>query len=385
MLLVVGIGIAAYLFGAIESVKETIAVARQFVYTAPTANDTAITLPDAVQDDLQKIGRAHQRIALTRVDSTGDISTTVIDMTPRTGDSPKDPVLKVPDRVDKAIGAEIASIEATINTSTATTGDRALYGGLTKIDFTGAPVTIVSSGLDLAHPANFRDLNWSVPAQEVVANVKESAAMPALHGPVTFVVVPTAGAQAQLGQAQKNYRDTVWTALLTAAGATSVTLIDANGTDSSSSTPAPPVPIPDLPDTPIQPVPNPTNPKTATCTLPASYFIADTPKLIDPAKAERDLTPCVQQALAAGATFALDGWTAYDGPLTPEGKPAVDDPGNRELSVDRCEAVADLLENDLGVPRSKITPITGHGNIDQPHPDPRDPANRVVVITYTTK
>jgi hypothetical protein len=27
--------------------------------------------------------------------------------------------------------------------------------------------------------------------------------------------------------------------------------------------------------------------------------------------------------------------------------------------------------------------MTGHGNIDQPDPDPRSPANRVVVITYT--
>jgi hypothetical protein len=27
--------------------------------------------------------------------------------------------------------------------------------------------------------------------------------------------------------------------------------------------------------------------------------------------------------------------------------------------------------------------MTGHGNIDQPDPDPRSPDNRVVVITYT--
>ena len=29
--------------------------------------------------------------------------------------------------------------------------------------------------------------------------------------------------------------------------------------------------------------------------------------------------------------------------------------------------------------------MTGHGNVDQPDPDPRSPANRVVIITYTIK
>ena len=44
--------------------------------------------------------------------------------------------------------------------------------------------------------------------------------------------------------------------------------------------------------------------------------------------------------------------------------------------------IANLLVNDLGVPASAITRLTGHGNADQPDPNPRSPANRVVVITY---
>ena len=94
------------------------------------------------------------------------------------------------------------------------------------------------------------------PPEEVVANVRRAGALPALHGPVTFVIVPTAGPQPQLGHAQKNYLKALWTALLTAAGARSVTFIDANGTTASSGGPnAPIVPVPGLPGTPISPEP----------------------------------------------------------------------------------------------------------------------------------
>ena len=126
-----------------------------------------------------------------------------------------------------------------------------LSAGLTRIASTDAPVTIISSGLDLANPDNFRILNCPSPAV-VVADVKKAGALPALHGPVTFVLVPTAGEQQQLGQAQKNYIKAIWTALLKAAGATSVTFIDATGTTASSAAPsAPTVPLPALPGTPI--------------------------------------------------------------------------------------------------------------------------------------
>jgi hypothetical protein len=106
-------------------------------------------------------------------------------------------------------------------------------------------VIIVSPGLDLAAPDNFRALKWTVPPEEVVATVKKAGALPTLQGPVTFVLVPTAGPQPQLGQAQKNYLKAVWTALLEASGATSVTFIDAGGTAASSAAPsAPTVPVP---------------------------------------------------------------------------------------------------------------------------------------------
>jgi hypothetical protein len=387
--LVVVFALAGYLVvhGAARAATGPLAgtVARQFIYTAPTANDAMITLPDSVKNELLQIGLAEQSITLTRVDSTGEVSTSYIDMTPRTGNSSNDPVLKVTGRAIPVIDAKISSIEEAINTPAATTGDgQALYVGLTRTDFTGAPVTIISSGLDLANPDNFRALKWSVPPEGLVAEVKKSGALPALHGPVTFVTVPTAGPQSQLGQAQKNYRNSIWASLLTATGATSVTFIDANGTTASSGAPgAPTIPVPGLPGTPIPQVHKTKN--SVTCTVPAGYFRFDTPRLIDPAITEQDLTPCINAALASHATFALDGWASYEGPLNANGKPEFDYPGNRKLSEKRVQTIAKLLVNDLGVPSPAITRETGHGNVNQPDPDPRSPANRVVVITYTIK
>ena len=169
-------------------------VAGQFVYTARTANDAPITLPAVVQAGLRQDGLAHQSIELTRIDYTGTVSTSDVDLTPRTGNSPQDPVLKVPGRALPAIDAKISGIEADVNAPSGTAGGRALYAGLTRTDFTGAPVTIISSGIDLADPDDFRSLQWKVPPGDVVADVRNSGDQPALHGPVTFVLIPVAGA-----------------------------------------------------------------------------------------------------------------------------------------------------------------------------------------------
>jgi DNA-binding XRE family transcriptional regulator len=361
-------------------------VADQVVYTARTANDAAITLPPAVQQDLLQAGLAHQSIDLIRVGYTGDVSGSPIDMTPRTGNSPTDPPLRVSGRAVPAIDAKISGIQTAVNSAAAATGGgRALFVGLTRITFTSAPVIIISSGLDLANPDNFRALDWSVAPPVVVSEVEKAGDLPVLHGPVTFVLVPTAGPQPQLGQAQKNYIEAIWTALLKAAGATSVTFIDAIGTTGSSAAPAAPtVPVPALPDTPIPQVPAGNN--KVTCTVPDSYFIFDTAALIDPAQTVQNLAPCIDAALAAHATFALDGWASYEGPLNADGQPEFNYPYNITLSEGRVQAIANLLVNDLGVPRSSITRELGHGNTDQPDPgNPGSAANRVVVITYTVK
>ena len=359
------------------------AAAEQVIYTARTANDAAITLPGAVQQNLVQTGLAHQSVELIRVDYAGEISTSFVDLTPRTGSSPTDPPLRVGGRAVPVIDAKIAGIQTTINSATGTTGgSRALFAGLTRASFTGVPVTIVSSGLDLANPDNFRALKWKVPAATLVADVKAADELPILHAPVTFVLVPTTGQQPQLTQAQVNYIKGIWTALLRASGATSVTFIDADSTTARSTAPsAPPVRVPSLTSTPIAQVP--AGPGEVKCTVTDSYFVFNTPNLINQDQTEQDLTPCVKAALAAHATFALDGWTSYEGPLNAEGKPEFDYAYNRTLSAERVQTIQNLLVNDLNVPPLAIIRATGHGNEDQPNPDPRSAANRVVVITYT--
>jgi hypothetical protein len=122
------------------------------------------------------------------------------------------------------------------------------------------------------------------------------------------------------------------------------------------------------------------------CTLPASYFIFGKPRMVDPAATKRDLTPCVSTALTDHATFALDGWASYQGPLKVDGQPAFDYAYNRELSKARVQAVARLMVSDLHVPGSAITRLSWHGNLSLPDPGhPGSPANQVVIITYTIK
>ncbi len=375
---------AAYYLGVFRGASSIVDVVRHIVYTAPTGNASALSLPTSVKVDLQKVGLAHEKVAVTRIESDGSSSTTVVDLTARTGDSPSDPPITVDTRALPKINDKIAAIESSLN-SPATSGAQSLYTGLTRTGFTSVPTIIVSTGIDLASPVDFRSLAWSVPTAEIVDRVKDAGVQPALHGPVTFVTVPTAGAQPQLGQAEKDYRNNTWRDLLMAAGATSVTFVDPDTATIAVAGPAAaPVATLGMPGTPIRPVTPPNDPTTVTCTIPGSYFVANTPTLLDPDQTFKDLHDCVTKAVTARATFKLDGWTSYEGPLTADGKPAVDSPSNRTLSRKRVDAIATLLTNKFGVNKAAITAKVPHGNTDQPYPsDPRSEKNRTVQITYT--
>jgi hypothetical protein len=359
----------------------------EIVSTEPTANDAAITLPKNLRKQLRAIGRAHQQIAWTSINASGDASRQIIDLTPRVSDDPDAKPVKIPERATEVIGKKIDKFEYAINSQAADSNGHSLYTGLTKIAFSGAPVVIISSGLDLSSPIDFRKLAWSVPASKVVEQIKDSREQANLHdAQVLFVVVPSVGGQPQLREAQKTYRNNLWKAVLHASKSGQVTFIDTTGTAALSHTPADPVPIPNLPTTPeIEPQPDPADPTTKTCPVSSAYFVADRAILIDPDKTVHDLKPCIQAAQAAGATYELDGWTSYDGTLTTHGKPKYDSPKNRRLSRDRVKTIAHLMVDDLDVRRSKIVRMTGHGNVDQPNSNPSSPKNRLVLITYHTK
>lgn len=72
-----------------------------------------------MQNELLQTGLADQSIALTRVGFTGGVSTSYIDLTPCTGDSPNDPVLKVRGRAVPVIKAKISGIEKSIDSPAA--------------------------------------------------------------------------------------------------------------------------------------------------------------------------------------------------------------------------------------------------------------------------
>ena len=122
-----------------ESTDPAGPAASQLVYTDRTANDAPVTLPAVVQDNLLSLGLAHRSVELTRIGYTGAVTNSSIDLTPRTGSSSRDPVLKVRDRAVPVIDAKISGIGTAINTPRGSAGGRALYTGLTRTDFTGVP------------------------------------------------------------------------------------------------------------------------------------------------------------------------------------------------------------------------------------------------------
>lgn len=381
---VVALGAVGYVTGAFSSVTDPGShVALRIVYTAQTAEDAPFDLGPELKSALRQVGLKHGSISISRIDGTGEVETTIVDLTARIDDKKNSPPL-IHDRAIPVIDRKISGIEMSINSIKSGTGSRALFTGLTRIAFTDVPTYILSSGLDLSDPVAFPKLNWATMPQDVVNNIKAAGELPHLHGPVTFIVTPTAGAQEQLRAKQATYRNDVWQSVLTSSGATNVTFVDASQTGSSSGPSSPPVPLSAAPETPIVPRKSMANPKRATCTVPTAYFIVNTPTLIDEVKTIAALRPCIEAAAATSASFELDGWTSYEGPLDAAGRPSADDQGNRNLSDARVRTIAELLTEHLGVRASQITAMRGHGNTDQPDPDPRSPTNRRVDISYTT-
>lgn len=365
----------------------TTPVALQVMYTAPTANDAAVSLPASVRGELSKVADAHESVAVTRIDGDGTIETYTLDMTPRTGENPADPALTVPERSREKTQAKIAELERQIN-EPASVGGRSLFKGMSRADFTGAPVILVSSLIDLSSPADFRTLNWNTDPDEIVAISGD--AIGDIGAPVTFVIVPTGGDQPQLGAEDKSYAKAVWGAVLRSAHADDVTFVDATSDPDSPEREAPSAPMVEpqpLPDTPITPEPDPARPAdmtTASCTIAGSYFAYAEPDLLDYDLTVDNLSGCIEQALASCATFEVHGWASYEGDLTPEGQPTQNDPSNQLVSERRVETAVTLLTTEFDVPAESIVTQIGHGNLDLPVPDnPSSPENRVVRISYT--
>lgn len=360
-------------------------VAMTIVYTAPTANSSAYTVDPATTEALTVIGQDHRSVRLVRVDGDGSVSTDVIDLTPRVSPDEDSDVLKVPARADEAIQRSIDGIERRINETAATAPGHALLTGLTTLNLDPSiPLTIVSTGLDTTDPADFRRLAFDVAPTDLVTALESAGELPALPGAdVTFVMLRPAGPQAPLRQPHQTYVTRVWQELLTAAGASRVEFVTPDPAPAAARQEADTVPIPAAPGTPVRPeevatntVSSPTPTRTSTCRLAsATFFEPDRATLLDRAATLQALQSCVAQVRAA-TVVDVEGHTA-----TVNGGP--NSPAAVALSLQRAQVVAELLV-ELGVGQDQITRIHGSGNANPPYPDPEDPRNRCVVVTFTT-
>ena len=380
------IPVAVLVAGQARGYGQLDGIAEHVVYSAPTANDAVVALPPALRDRLTALARQHRSIAVTRIEGDGTSATRVVDLTPRAGSAPDGRVLVSPERAGLEIDRMLARLARAVNTP-ATRPGHALLLGLTRTDLPPVPTDVVSSGLDLRAPDDFRVLAWRTDPDRVVDAAASSGVVPRFRSVVRFYRVPVAGDQPQLGNVEKSYRDRLWTALLTAAGATSVEMADAPATGTALDAPsAPVVPVlapPVTPGDPVRPVVQPDG-RTVECSLPGTYFRFGSALLADEAATVRALHGCVRAASAAGAQFRVDGWSSYEGPLTAVGAPAVDDLLNRALSRRRAGTIAALLTDRLDVPPAAVTAVVGHGNTDLPDPEhPRDATNRTVRVTFT--
>lgn len=354
------------------------------VYTAPSSTEGGVHLPSTVRDDLRTLGRDQKSVTLVRVEADGAISQTSIDLTPRAGGH----VLKVEERADQAINTTLDGMEATMGTPT---GDgatsRALYTGLLRASIPdGVPLYLLSS-LDLTDPLDFRKLAFGVAPERIVEVLTEAGQVPDIAGsPVTFVLLPAAGEQPRMRNAEKTYTKNVWReVLMRGAGASDVVFLEGLDVPTSATASTPIVPLPDLPGTPIKPAVDPAAPEETICTVPSTtYFEYGDATLTYPAATADALRSCIAKALEANAPITIDAWTSYEGRLDGTGRPVENPPADVKLSQARAEAIRSVLTDRLGVPAANIARVVGHGSDSQPDPDPRSAANRVTVVRYTS-
>lgn len=269
--------------------------------------------------------------------------------------------------------AAVAGLTEQMNEDQATTPGREALAGLAAIASpAGSPVWVFSPLLDTEGAVDFNQLAFDESPPVVIAAVKDSGALPDLTGrEVTFVQTPVAGGQDTLTELQVGYQRAIWEGIATAAGASKVTFFDGTGTTPGTGT-IPSIAIPD----PSDKINSAEQGATRTCTLPSpALFVPDQDALIDKAATLTALGDCVG-TLDSTTKIAVAGHTAA---VAGGGDPAV----AVDLSTRRATAVAALLR-ELNVPAENITEVKGFGDT-QPLVEPSsDPANRAVVVTFTS-
>jgi len=332
-----------------------VTVAGSVVSTAGSSNETEIVLPAPITASLTTLGGSGSGVEWVSV--SGDGKTTSTEPVGLTGDA----------------GAAISALTGKMNAlQSQSPGARSALAGLSAVTSpAGSPIWVFSPLLDTTGALDFNQLAFDESPPTVVKATTDAGALPDLKGrDVTFVVTPVAGQQQKLSDLQVGYQHAVWEGIATAAGASTVTFFDGTGTTPGSGT-IPPVPIPD----PNAKINSEQQGPTRTCTLPSpALFVPDTPTLIDKTATLKALGECVG-TLDPTTKITVEGHTAT--------VPGGDEATATDLSTRRATEVAALLR-EIGVPAENVAQVVGYGDTKPLVEPASDPANRAVVVTFTS-
>jgi outer membrane protein OmpA-like peptidoglycan-associated protein len=336
-----------------STAQAPVQVAGSVVSTAGSSNEMNVVMPAPIVASLTELGGSGFGVEWVSVAGDGTARTEPVDLA---GDA----------------GAAITGLTEKINADQATAPGRSALAGLAAITSpAGSPVWVFSPMLDTEGPLDFNQLAFDQSPPDVVTAVTAAGKLPNLQGrDVTFVVTPVAGAQQPLSQLQVGYQRAIWEGVATAAGASKVTFFDGTGTTPGSGT-IPPIAIPD----PNAKINSEQQGPTRTCTLPSpALFQPNTPTLIDKTATLAALKDCVG-TLDPTTKISVEGHTAAVA--------GGDEAAATDLSTQRATEVAALLK-ELGVPAENIASVVGFGDTKPLVEPASDPANRAVVVTFTS-
>ncbi|MDR1443080.1 MAG: hypothetical protein LBJ02_12020 [Bifidobacteriaceae bacterium] len=360
------------------------------VYVAPGATDSAYVIPGELRDRLYAAAAEGRELEVIRVEADARSTVATVDLTAYVEGGKEGEVELRADKVQERAEAKLVQVEADMNRATPGTAGRATYLGLVEAHPSSlvedTPVWVFSSFLDTEDPTDARAMAWKDGLiQQVVDTASETEFVPTwMKGhPATYVRTAPAGQQ-NLYPAEEAYLKSLHGALAKNAGVESLAWIDMAALDPTSDEPIPVVPVGGVPPTPVGVEVNPENGNT-TCTVSvtARFSLVNHPSevtLLDRPQLAADLAECAGH-IGPGAEVNVDGYSAWPGAVDSAGRP-VDNPANSvAISDARARLVAQVLEEDLGVPDGQ-TEATGHGNAGAPYPeDPAAAENAVVIIT----
>ncbi len=240
------------------------------------------------------------------------------------------------------------TVEAALRDAAARTPEVDLLGALAlgarSISAASGPHTIVvvDSGLSTVAPLDFTQAGLlDADPAELADSLKRAGELPDLTGAdVVFQGLgDTADPQPAVGRAQRANLVGIWTALVRAAGAGEVRIEESPLSGAAAG---------GLPSVTVAPVSSGVVCSAGTVVLTGGdvAFQADSAVFLDRAAAEATLEPIARQMVTGSLTAELTGTTADVG----------DPAGQRTLSQQRAQAVADLLA-DLGVPAGSMTAV----------------------------